>query len=199
MTLRLPESTYKLNLLVHRSGPTPANNHHKNKIPESVLSLVGSQGPCWRAGLSHYMSLSEGREIERQPNRFTITWAQMIVKFRVGPIIKIVQLRYALTFQSVCCRMVISFVVTAAPSSLRSLFSLRSRSCFAGSETKSSQTRQITVTHTIIRKNLQELVTQRLPERTYKLNSLVHRSSAPPANNHRKNKTPELVLSLVRS
>ena len=41
VTQRLPERTYKLNSLVHRSGPPPANNHHKNKNPESVLSLVG--------------------------------------------------------------------------------------------------------------------------------------------------------------
>ena len=47
--------------------------------------------------------------------------------------------------------------------------------------------------------NLQRLVTQRLPERTYKLISLVHRSAPPPANNHHKNKTPESVLSLVGS
>ena len=41
---------------------------------------------------------------------------------------------------------------TAAPSSLRFLFHWRSRTCFAGSETKSSETRQITVIHTINRK-----------------------------------------------
>ena len=135
---RLPERTYKLNLLVHRSGPPPANNHHKNKTPEWVLSLVGSQGPCRRAGLSHYMSVSEGRKTKRRPNRFIITWAQIIVKFRVGSIMKIVQLRYALTFHSVCCRKVISLVETASPSSLRSLFLWRSRTCVAGSESISS-------------------------------------------------------------
>ena len=69
----------------------------------------------------------------------------------------------------------------------------------AGSETKSSQTRQMTVTHTINRKNVQRLVTQRLPERTYKLNSLVHRSGPPPGNSDQKIKTPESVLSLVGS
>ena len=96
------------------------------------------------------MSVSEGREIERRPkNRFTITWAQIVVKFRIGSIVKIFQIRYALTFQSVCCRKIISFIQTAAPSSLRSLFSCRSRTCFTGSETMSSQTRQITVIHTI--------------------------------------------------
>ena len=42
VTQRLPERTYKLKSLVHRSGPTPANNFHKNKAPDSVLSLVGS-------------------------------------------------------------------------------------------------------------------------------------------------------------
>ena len=95
------------------------------------------------------MSLSEGRQTERQPNRFTITWSPIIVKFRVGSIVKIFQIRYTLTIQSVCCRKVISFVQAAAQSSLRSLFSWRSRTRFAGSETKSSQTRQSTVIHTI--------------------------------------------------
>ena len=95
------------------------------------------------------MSVSKGRQIERRPNRFAITWAQIIVKFRVGSIVKRFQIRNALTFQSVCCRKVISFVQTAAPSSLRSLFSWCSRTCFAGSESTSSQTRQITVKHTI--------------------------------------------------
>ena len=42
VTERLPDRTYKLKSLVHRSGPPPANNHHKNKTLESVLSLVGS-------------------------------------------------------------------------------------------------------------------------------------------------------------
>ena len=105
-----------------------------------------------RTGLSQYMSLSEGRQIDRRARRFTITRAQITVKFKVGSIVKIFQIRYALTFQPVCCRKVISFVQTAASSSLRCLFSWRSRTCFAGSEPKSSQTRQITVIHTINRK-----------------------------------------------
>ena len=92
------------------------------------------------------MSSNEGRQTERPTNRITITWAQIIVKFRVGSLVKIFQIRYALTFQSVCCRKLISFVQTAAPSSLRSLFPWRSRTCSTRSETKSSQTRQITVT-----------------------------------------------------
>ena len=102
MTQRLPERTYKLNSLVHRLGPSPANNHHNNKIPESVLSLVGSQRdaietvsyPLPADGVKLiYMSVSEGRQIERRQNRFTITWAQIIVKFRVGSIVKIFQIR----------------------------------------------------------------------------------------------------------
>ena len=36
-----------------------------------------------------YMSVNEGRQIERRPNRFTITWAQIIVTFRVASIVKI--------------------------------------------------------------------------------------------------------------
>ena len=44
------------------------------------------------------MSASEGRQIERGSNRFTITWAKIIVKFMVGSIEKIFQIRYALTF-----------------------------------------------------------------------------------------------------
>ena len=35
-----------------------------------------------------YMSGSEDCQIERRPNRFTITWAQIIVKFMVGLIVK---------------------------------------------------------------------------------------------------------------
>ena len=165
MTHRLPERrTYKLNSLVHGSGPTTANNHHKNKTPESILSLVGLQRddvetvsyPLPVDGVNPlYMSASEGRQIQRRPNRFAITWAQIIDKFRVGSILKLFQIRYALTFHSVSCRKVMSLVHRAAPSSLRSLFSWRSRTCFAGSETKSSRTRQITVIHTINRKNLQ--------------------------------------------
>ena len=46
-----------------------------------------------------YMSVSEGREIERRPNRFTITGARLIVKFMTGWIVKIFQERYTLTFQ----------------------------------------------------------------------------------------------------
>ena len=60
-----------------------------------------------------YVSVSEGLQIERRPIRFTIRWAQIIVNFMVGSIEKIFQLRYALTFQSVCGRKVISFVQTA--------------------------------------------------------------------------------------
>ena len=45
-----------------------------------------------------YMSVSEGSEIVRRPNRFTMTWALIIVKFRVGSIVQIFQIRYALTF-----------------------------------------------------------------------------------------------------
>ena len=126
----------KVELACPSIRPTPAKNHHKNKIPESVLSLVGSQSddvemvsyPLPADGVKPlYMSVSENRQTERRPNRSTITRAQIIVKFRVGSIVKIFQIRYALTFQSVCCRKVISFVQTAAPSSLRSLFSWRPR------------------------------------------------------------------------
>ena len=85
-----------------------------------------------------YVSVSERRQIERRPIRVTITGAQITVKFMVGSMEKIFQIRCALTFQSVCCRKVISFVQRAASSSLRSLFSWRSRTGFAGSETKSS-------------------------------------------------------------
>ena len=41
-------------------------------------------------GLSHYiLSVSEGHQIERRPNKFTMPWAQIIVKFRVGSMVKI--------------------------------------------------------------------------------------------------------------
>ena len=66
------------------------------------------------------MSVSEGRQIERRPNRFTITWAQLIVKFMTEWIVEVLQIRYTLTFQSVCCQKVITSVHRADPSSIRS-------------------------------------------------------------------------------
>ena len=101
MTQRLHERTYKLNSLVHRAGPFPANYHHKNKTSESVLSLVGSlradvetvSYPLPAGGVEPlYMSVSEDRQIERRPNRFTITCAQIVIKFMFGSIVKIFQL-----------------------------------------------------------------------------------------------------------
>ena len=123
----------KLNSLVHRSCPPPANNHHKRRLPNRFSASFDRKGmtlrryriPCQQTGLSHYMSVSEARQLERRLHTFTFTWASVIIKIRVGSIVKIFLIRYALTFQSVCCWKVISFVQTAAPSFLRSPFSLR--------------------------------------------------------------------------
>ena len=134
------------------------------------------------------MSVIEGRQIECRPNRFTITWAQLIVKMRIGWIGKIFQLRYTPTFQLSCQSSEYHPVLPDSGSVFSPIsFPVELKHLFFGSETKSSQTYQITEVHTINRKNVQRLVTQRLPERTYKLNLLVHRSNPPPANNFKQN------------
>ena len=51
---------------------------------ETVLYLLVVDGDTLL-----YMSVSEVRQIERQPNRFPISWAQLIVKFRIEWIFKI--------------------------------------------------------------------------------------------------------------
>ena len=98
------------------------------------------------------MSVSEGRQIERRPNRFTITWAQIIDKFRVERIAKNIS-------DTICTDLsdgllLEGHLVRRNSGSVFSPISLlvALKVLLSGSETKSSETRQITVIHTIIRK-----------------------------------------------
>ena len=160
MTQRLPESTYKLEFqqLVSRSGPPPANDLTQTRLPNRFWASLGHKGmtsrryciPCRWTGLSHlYMSVSES-QIERRRNSYTITWAQLMLNLWLDGWWNYFKNDIRCPFS---CRVIrrkgIPSVQTSAPSSLRSLFPWHSRTFFAGSDTKSSQTRQITGVHTI--------------------------------------------------
>ena len=114
---------------------------------------------CWWTGLRHYMSFSEGRQLQYRPNKFTFTSTQLIVKVRIAWIVKLFQIRYTPTFQLSCLSAEGHPVLSGSVSvfSSRSIFPWRSRTCFSGSETKSSQTHQITAIHTINRNTCKKI------------------------------------------
>ena len=107
MTQRLPDSTHKLEFqqLAPRSGLHPASDLTQTRLPNRFCALLDHKGmtsrryciPCRWTDLGHYICHYARAAKKRRLHRFTITWAQFIVKFRIGWIVKIFQIRYTLT------------------------------------------------------------------------------------------------------